>query len=556
MKLPNRYGYGTLFAFSGLDGVNSHKEDFVGMTMKEPVSIRFDAPQPITLRVPVSGFEMDYLLSDALCCKELLLVVADAQTVLGKTTKTPEIFAEPAVSPQDLGGASVLDCGTYSYALFCQNGRFAFCRAETPQAAADAAKEKTALDIDAIAQAKLEYYRALPPCPMEPFEKLYYKCLSVNKVNVYSPQDGISCRFTTPDRLPHRHMWLWDSMFHAACMAHYNIELAKDAIRAVLQCQHEDGFIPHMMKSKTEHSAITQPQVIAWAVLRVFEKSGDKAFLAECADPIARWLLWFLQNRDLNQNGLLEWQTDYSNVRCRCDESGMDNSPRFDTTERLDAIDCSSFMVSDCRSLAKIYRLLGNEAEAARFQKIGDGMAERINALLWDEEGGYYCDRTQSGKLTGVLTVCSFLPLFAGVCSEKQAERLAKLLQDETKFATPLSIPSIARDHPDYGADMWRGCVWLNFNYLIAEGLRRYGFDSLAKTMTEKTLLTVNRWFQETGAVFEFYDAEDQTAPWHLNRKGPQPDEPDYRIRYHAITDFNWSACFTLLMIWDAADRS
>ena len=99
------------------------------------------------------------------------------------------------------------------------------------------------------------------------------------------------------------------------------------------------------------------------------------------------------------------------------------------------------------------------------------------------------------------------------------------------------------------GDDMWRGGVWLNYNYFLICGLRRYGYDALATSIKEKTLSAVNRWFEETGQIFEFYDPGDQTAPWRLNRKGPQPRVPDYRARYHAITDFNWSACFTLLLI-------
>ena len=43
MRLPNHYNYGSLFAYSGIDGENLHKDDFVGMLMHQPVSVRFDA---------------------------------------------------------------------------------------------------------------------------------------------------------------------------------------------------------------------------------------------------------------------------------------------------------------------------------------------------------------------------------------------------------------------------------------------------------------------------------------------------------------------------------
>lgn len=553
MKLPNHYNYGALFAFSGINGENSHMQDFAGMLMQTPVQIRFDAKtNPVTLAVDVTADNMDFVLSDVLQSEELLLVFADKTTVLGKTTRPVRMFAAQGAETEVLDNVQLLCADGWGYALFVQGERFAFCREATAEAAAQAAKEKIGWDIDSLRNRILAYYEAKPACRRPALERLYYKCLSVNRVNVYSPQDGFTCRFTTPDRLPHKQMWLWDSMFHAMTFAQYDPQMAKESLLAVLQAQREDGFIPHMMKSKTVTSAITQPQVVAWAALTVYRATKDLDFLAACADKIAAFELWFLQNRDLNGNGLLEWKTDYSNVRCRCDESGMDNSPRFDTTETLDAIDCSCFMVHDCRCLAEIYRMLEREPEAARFQKIADDMGQRINDLLWDEEIGAYCDRTLSGKLTHVLSVCSFLPLFAGVCTPERAARLVAHLHNETTFGTPLPVASISRDHPDYGADMWRGCVWLNFNYFILLGLRRYGYADEAQRLLERTLQSVNRWFRETGNVFEFYDAEDETAPWHLNRKGPQPPVPDYRIRMHAITDFNWSACFTLLMIQDA----
>ena len=551
MRLPNKYNYGTLFGFSGLEGKNSHNDDFIGMTMRRPVSIRFDAKIPLTLEIAVQSAELDFLLSDILRSPELLLVFADETAVLGRTAQKVTISAEGAET-LEIDGAKVLLCNDFAYALFVKGDRFAFCRAETPEEAVRAVKEKISRDIDALCDAKLAYYEKLPPCPRPEYEQLYYKCLSVNKVNVYSPQDGIDCRYTTPDRLPHKHMWLWDSMFHAMAFAQYNGEMAKDSIRAVLQCQKEDGFLAHRFNSRTNTSDITQPQVVAWAVLEVYRKTGDKAFLKECADKAAAFLLWFLKSRDINGNGLLEWKTDYSNVRCRCDESGMDNSPRFDTTETLDAIDCNCFMVHDCRCLAEIYRILGNEDEAARFAALADNTAKQINALLWDETCGGYCDRSLSGKLTGVLSCCSFLPLFAGVCDKEKAASLVQLLQREDRFGTPLPVPSISADHPDFGTDMWRGGVWINFNYFTILGLRRCGYADLARELKEKTLAAVNHWFEETGNVFEFYDPENKTEPWRLQRKGDQPPVPDYRIRYHAITDFNWSACFTLLMLLGA----
>ena len=549
MKFPDYYGYGQLFAFSGTDGENSHDKDFAGMLMPGKITIRFDAPDAVTLSLSCEEVKPDAVFSDVITGGGVKIIFYDKNTVIGFFENEINLFSEKKALVKETGNARILEADGFYYCLLTSEKRFAFCRKKSEQEALAAANEKIGADIDALCEKRLDYYRNMPACKYKEYEKLYYKCLSINKVNVYSPQGGIDCRATTPDRLPHRHIWLWDSMFHAMAISGYNTELAKESVKAVLQCQRDDGFIPHMIKNRSDISDITQPQVIAWAVLSIYKKDADKSFLIYCADKIAAFLLWFTENRDLNKNGLFEWKTDFANTRCRCDESGMDNSPRFDTTETLDAIDCSCFMVNDCRCLAEIYTILGEGEKAERFNKLAEETAAKINSLLWDENTGAYTDREFSGKLTGVLTCSSFLPLFAGICDEERARKLVSLLLDKDKFASAMPVPSIARDNELYGADMWRGCTWLNYNYFIISGLKRYGYTEFADNLAKTTLEKVNKWFEFTGNVFEFYDAEDKIAPWHLNRKGPQPETPDYRRKYHAITDYNWSASFILMLL-------
>ena len=67
--------------------------------------------------------------------------------------------------------------------------------------------------------------------------------------------------------------------------------------------------------------------------------------------------------------------------------------------------------------------------------------------------------------------------------------------------------------------------------------------------MREKVLAGINRWYEAHGTVFEFYDADDKISPYQLKRKGDPLPVPDYRQHMHSITDYNWSACFTLLLI-------
>ena len=172
-----------------------------------------------------------------------------------------------------------------------------------------------------------------------------------------------------------------------------------------------------------------------------------------------------------------------------------------------------------------------------------------MNELLWDEEDGVYYDRLMSGKLTKVLTPSSFFPLLAGVPTKAQAEKMVKTLTDPNLLWTKLPLATVSKKHPMYSTDMWRGGVWLNLNYFVYLGLKRYGYDEIAATLREKTLETVLKWYRKCGSIYEFYDPEDQVAPWLCDRKNKALKKPNWRKRTHAITDFNWSSCFTLLWI-------
>ena len=108
MKLPDRYNYGTLFGFSGLAGENRHVDDFIGMLMPQPVTVRFDAKIPVRLSVPMPDAKMRLVLSDVLEGDGLLLVFADRNTVLGRSSVQPQISADGPADSEISDGAQVL----------------------------------------------------------------------------------------------------------------------------------------------------------------------------------------------------------------------------------------------------------------------------------------------------------------------------------------------------------------------------------------------------------------------------------------------------------------
>ena len=547
MNFHNKYGYGQLFCYSGLEGETSRNKDFVGMIMDEPISIRFHFDNAVTLKLPFDKTpNFKAVMGDTLDGENLFVAFVDKDVVVGKSPVKPVVFTEFGDERETSGTVEKIKTADGEFFLTVEekDGEFYFSFAYDKQGKLFSDKE-----MDEVRAMRYEYFANLPECKNKKYEGVYYKCLSIHKENVYSKEGLIPCRWSTPDRVPHRFMWLWDSAFHAMAFAQYNVEMAKDCIRSVLAMQAEDGFIAHMMSPNGVESAITQPQVLAWGVWSVYQKDKDKDFLRECVPALAKFLIWTMKNRDKNNNGLLEWFTEPDYTECKCGECGLDNSPRFDYDIDLDAIDFSVYLCNDAKYLALLFDELEDREQADYFYSVYERTKEKINTLLWCEEDSLYYDRTFDGSLTKFATPSSFMPMFAGICTQEQADRMVKILLDESKYWTTMPIPSIPKDNEFYDIDMWRGCSWLNINYFIILGLRKYGYYEIAEELRTRTLNTVLEWYEKTGNIFEFYDADNKVCPFHLKRKGPQPEKPDYRKHVHAITDYNWSACFTMLMI-------
>ena len=548
MNIHDIYSYGQLFCFSGLDGETSRRDDFVGMLMEEPITIRFHFDTTVSLCIPLDKkIKFTAVTGDLLCGEDFIVAFKNRRTVVGKAPVKPRVTTEKPSDNQligrvlkvvaDFGGEFYLDTEEKDGYYY-----FAFSYGEKGEIASDK-------ELNSLKENRLAYFVDKPKPTEEKYQKIFTKCLSINKENVYSPEGKIKCRWTTPDRVPHRFMWIWDSVFHAFAFAEYDIEMAKDAIRAVLNMEREDGFIAHMMSPDGFLSEITQPQVLAWGVWHLYQKSADKSFLAECAPKIAKFLRWTIKNRDQNGNGLLEWFTEPDYTECKCGESGLDNSPRFDFDIEMDAVDFSTWLCNDARYLSLIYRELGDVENAEYFKSVYENVKSKMNEKLWCEEDGLYYDTLFNGEFTRVATPASFFPMLAGVCSQEQADKMVKVLLDEKRFWTKMPVPSMPKDSEFYDIDMWRGCSWLNLNYFIIIGLRRYGYFDVAEELRKKTLDVVYEWYEKTGNVFEFYDADNKVCPFNLKRKGEQPPKPDYKKHVHSITDFNWSACFTVLLI-------
>jgi glycogen debranching enzyme len=348
-------------------------------------------------------------------------------------------------------------------------------------------------------------------------------------------------RYTRPAPSVYEHQWLWDSCFHAIINCHVDPEMAKDELRSLLYKRGENthGMVPHMIYwdgggtelwGQEYTSTITQPPMIAWAALRVYQATGDQSFLREVFDPICRFHDWLLEARDPDGDHLLSIIHPW--------ESGWDASPRWDdlmkpkdlsdaelkqarfklasglrnTDHHLQRImEINGFNVepvcfnaifsANSMALAKMAGKLGFENHKKHYQKIAKMVAAAMQEKMWDETAGSYWDLAgASEEWIKVPTPASLLTLFSEIPLKSQAERLVYPLR--TSFSAPYMIPTVAVDHFSFSPGRyWRGSTWLNINWFVVIGLKQYGFDQLSNDISTQSFALV-----EKEGFCEYYD--------------------------------------------------
>jgi Trehalase len=283
-------------------------------------------------------------------------------------------------------------------------------------------------------------------------------------------------------------------------------------------------------------SGIVQPPIHATAALAVYRHGPDReragAFLAELFPGLEAWHGYLYRERVRGEEGLAEIWHPW--------ESGMDNSPLWDEAlariapgpgevpaySRVDVdvadaaerptdrdydryaylvglfrelayrpgeIRASSpfavqpvlfnaLLVQGGRDLAEIARVV--EADPEPFEAAADRTAAGIEARLWDDDRAVYADYdVRAGALVPTRSAAGLAPLFAGVPSDERAarmvERLAASRADlgEARWA----VTSLAPDDPRFEPALyWRGPVWPILNWVLYQGLVRYGHAELA----------------------------------------------------------------------------
>jgi glycogen debranching enzyme len=122
---------------------------------------------------------------------------------------------------------------------------------------------------------------------------------------------------------------------------------------------------------------------------------------------------------------------------------------------------------------------------------------------LWDPyTEAYYPRDFVTHKLIKEPTIEALLPLYAGCITPERAATLVKSIENSHLFGPAHPIPSVPLNSPWFNPERyWQGPTWLNTNWLIIDGLQRYGYKEHAEALIESSLELV-----ENGDFNEYFD--------------------------------------------------
>jgi hypothetical protein len=157
-------------------------------------------------------------------------------------------------------------------------------------------------------------------------------------------------------------------------------------------------------------------------------------------------------------------------------------------------------------------------------------MAKSEKALeeLWDDQAGQYFSRSfVSHKLIEEETIATLMPLYSGAINQERANRLVEIMKKKRRYALPWPLPTVPLNSANFDPfKYWQGPTWINTNWLIIEGLRRYGFNEEAKLLAERTIELVS-----LNGPSEYFSPLDGTPA--------------------GADNFSWSAALTIDLIED-----
>ena len=220
-------------------------------------------------------------------------------------------------------------------------------------------------------------------------------------------------------------------------------------------------------------------------------------------------------------------------------ESGWDHSTRCEDRwlEHL-PVDLNAILYLRERDFARAAGLLGHPEQRLSWEARAETRGETMRQVFWDEAAGFFFDydwvnqtRTLQPSLAG------FFPLWAGLATPEQAARMVQ--EWLPRFSFPGGLVTTLQER--HGRQWAYPNGWAPLQWVVTEGLDRYGYREEAMTIRRNWCANCLAMFEKTGDLWEKYN---------VVATGSDP-EPGL---YGTLPGFGWTNAVTKVFIGKLAE--
>lgn len=372
-------------------------------------------------------------------------------------------------------------------------------------------------------------------------EKLVYLgALNLVRGSMYPPSGKTTYNFYSFSRNP---LWGWG---HGHQVLHESLSMlsyvymdpgsAEGSQRVYMEQQREDGLIAYrhgprgLQDYPHNKMSTTSAPFFSWINWEIYQVSKDKAFLEDAYHSGARYIDWIIENRDTDHDGTFEWGPyglienvrDWYNAVFQVSAERYLDVDKEDISDELECLDLTLMVIREERSLAEMAKVLGKTEESRNWLERAETTSRLVNERMWDDSTGFYYSVNREDHGWFYLTrdlrrqeIIGFLALWAGVATTDRAVQLVDVLLDTTKFWRRYGIPTLSADDEWYSPNVdycckWNGPVWLLWNYMVYDGLKNYGYDSIAHQLAGKMMDAVVTQLKKNHNFWESYSPDNE----------------------------------------------
>jgi len=238
-----------------------------------------------------------------------------------------------------------------------------------------------------------------------------------------------------------------------------------------------------------------------WLVLlgEVYDWTGDRELVDRLWPNALAALDWIDRYGDRDGDGFVEYErrTDHGllNQGWKDSSDAIRDRHGREAHPPIALAEVQGYVFDAKRRMAGLARVRGEQALAERLEQDAEQLRERFEAAFWVEDQGYYAmaldrDKRPADAIASNAGHC----LWSGIVAPARARKVATRLMSPSMFSG-WGVRTYAADQPGYNPLGYHtGTVWPHDTSLIADGLKRYGFDEESNRLVGDILEAAQRF--------------------------------------------------------------